>query len=132
MEVPHTCEVGHNQPWFVCLVFLNQEKKDTITPLKLLDFSYSSKRFDYITNYQEVDWRLYRKFCSFMKENTEQFTLHDITEITKSVKKINSECKNNFFGNYAATQDQLKGIDYAPSHFRHVSDHCDKPWYECY
>jgi hypothetical protein len=132
--IPLTCTVGHNQPWYVCIAYMKREKKDKESLSKLLNFSYSSKRFDYIQNYQQVDWRLYRKFCFFMKNHLTHFKLNEIIEISKSIKKVKNSkgCGDMIFGNHKVTDNQLKGLDYTPSYYRHVYDHCDKPWYECY
>ena len=134
MEVPLTCEVGHNQPWFVCIAYMKRDGKKTALLSNLLSFSYSSKRFDYIRNYQEVDWRLYRRFCVFMEKHLTQLKLSDIIKISKSIKKGKNSrgCGDKIFGNKKVTENQLRGIEYTPSYFRQVFDHCDKPWYECY
>lgn len=127
------CRVYHNQPWFVVSIILSKEKKEEIKFSSLLEFSFSTKRFDYIKNHQAVDWKTYRRFCTFMSKHIKTITLTQTKEIIRRIKfnKVNN-CENQIFGNKSVSAKQLEGVDYTPSHFRHINDHCDKPWYECF
>ena len=134
MNVPLVYEVGNIQPFFVIYIFMTTYKKNTVSYSSLIEFSYSSKKYDIINNFQDVDWKYYRKLCSFYQKRSKikYVSLSDIENKIKNIKrkKINNHIFHNFKGEI--TQNQKKGLDYVPNYYRNISDHCVNIWNECF
>ena len=87
MNVPTIFESGIYQPWFVMKTYMLFKKKKVINIIRLLEFGYSSERFDIIKNYQEVDWNYYRNYVNDLRKSYIMISLKNINNVLKSFKK---------------------------------------------
>ena len=91
--VPPISESGLYQPWFVINAYIigNSEKHTNNVRIEsLIQFGYSAKRFDFIKNHQEVDWRFYRDYLTDIQKKWDSVTIGFVRHMIRLSKNRNT------------------------------------------
>ena len=86
--VPPISESGLYQPWFVINAYIiGTSEKHKVKIDSLIQFRYSAKRFDFIKNHQEVDWRFYRDYLTDIRKKWDSVTISIVRQMIQSSSK---------------------------------------------
>lgn len=92
--IPPISESGLYQPWFVINAYiigtLGTLEKHKVKIDSLIQFRYSAKRFDFIKNYQEVDWRFYRDYLTDIQKKWDSVTVSFVRRMIRLSKNTNT------------------------------------------
>ena len=97
--VPPISESGLYQPWFVINAYIiGTSEKHKVKIDSLIQFRYSAKRFDFIKNHQEVDWRFYRDYLTDIRKKWDSVTISIVRQmIQSSSKPASKHTRHNIF-----------------------------------
>lgn len=81
MEIPSVVQSRHLQSWFVIQACMKHYMLNKVSTQFLLNFGYSPKRFDVISNHQSVNWHMYRNTLYELKKKHKFITLQHVRNV---------------------------------------------------
>ena len=108
--IPPISESGLYQPWFVINAYIiGTSEKHKVKIDSLIQFRYSTKRFDFIKNHQEVDWRFYRDYLTDIQKKWDSVTIGFVRHMIRLSKNTRGNRGNapphNIFHNIFPVSD---------------------------
>jgi len=84
---------------------IGTSEKDNVKIDSLIQFRYSAKRFDFIKNHQEVDWRFYRDYLTDIQKKWDSVTISFVKQMIRTSKNTYRNTYHNTYHNLFPVSD---------------------------